>query len=180
MEKSTDTGNNLNIRIQLFKESNPFIYIQNDLDSKRYRISTNYEYLNSKFNLRIQFVRDFNKLEKLGSKRSDIKTNTLIEWLIFKDQQSIYFKDPSSVEVDEMEFKYNSVAVNDTWNIFKIFKYTFGTYEQKNRTSVLIFNKKFGDDSSYSLFFSSEKFVNLDEFLLEVSSCKKESHEISS
>lgn len=150
-------GNNLNIRIQLFKETNPFIYIQNDLDSRRYRISTNYEYLNSKYNLKIQFIRDLNKLDKrIGSQ------NLIMDWLIHKEQQSIYFKDDIQLNVEELEFKFNSDSI---WNIFKVFRYSYGDKEHNNRTSILIFNKKFGNDSGYSLFFASESFLNIEDFL---------------
>jgi hypothetical protein len=157
-------NNNLNIRIQLFHEPNPFIYIQHDLESKRYRVSTNYQYLNTEYNLKIQFLRNFNQYHS-----DELINNPLIEVLKHPGKNtneltySIYFK---FKQYQELEFKNITGTDNDLIsNNLKIFKYIYGTIEESNRTSVIIFNKKFGNDSNYSLLFTSEKFINIIEFL---------------
>lgn len=150
--------NNLNIRIQLFREPNPFIYIQHDLNSKRYRVSTNYKYLNEEYKLKIQFIRNFSAL--------DIKyRNSLIEILShpgkdFKDY-SVFFK---CTDFEELEFKNENTYGSSS---LKLFKFIVGSKNSNNRTSIIIFNKRYLTESSYSLFFSSEKFNNLDEFLID-------------
>jgi hypothetical protein len=157
-------NNNLNIRVQLFHEPNPFIYIQHDLDSKRYRVSTNYQYLNTEYNLKIQFIRNFGQYDL-----ETLINNPLIEILKHPSKSqneltySVYFK---TKQYQELEFK-NSIT-NETNNIsnnLKIFKYIYGSVNNNNRTSVIIFNKKFGNDSNYSMLFVSEQFANVIDFL---------------
>jgi hypothetical protein len=146
--------NNLNIRIQLFREPNPFIYIQHDLGSKRYRVSTNYKYLNEEYKLKIQFIRNFSAL--------DIKyKNSLIEILSHSGQNfSVFFK---CTNFEEIEFKHDTETGSSS---LKLFKFIDGNKSNDDRTSIIIFNKRFCSESSYSLFFASEKFNNLDEFLI--------------
>ncbi len=153
--ESSQSDNNLNIRIQLFREPNPFIYIQHDLSSKRYRVSTNYKYLNEEYKLKIQFIRNFSAL--------DIKhENSLIEILSHSSLNfSVFFK---CTNFEELEFKHENEYGTSS---LKLFKFIDGSKECNNRTSIIIFNKRYLAETSYSLFFTSEKFNNIDEFLVD-------------
>jgi len=50
--------NQQNIKLKLFNKIDPFLYIQNDLVSKRYRIATNYKFLNNFYELMIDLKRN--------------------------------------------------------------------------------------------------------------------------
>lgn len=182
---------NLNIKIQLFHETDPFIYIQHDLNSKRYRISTNYEFLNNEYNLKIQFIRDFNNIKKIiSNKYNKHHKNNIFDIFDYKDNSSIFFK--NNINIEELEFKFlnhingigNKVGAENTKNInndennknnekiernnFKIYKYISGKKENKNRTCIIIFNKIYNNESNYSLFFVSEEYLNLEDYMYHV------------
>jgi hypothetical protein len=155
-----DSNPNLNIKIQLFKEPNPFIFIQNDLYSKRYRISTNYKYLNEQYGLKIQFLRDFNKIENLPK-------NSLFKVGGGYSMNSIYF---TTREYQDLEFRHEPIA--DTKTGFKVSHYNYGSLKNGDRTVLFIFNKDYEEmgetDTNYSLFFASEKYF-LKDFLQKFS-----------
>jgi len=49
-------------------DNSPYFFIRNSMDSRKYRISISFEYLNKKFGLCINVIRDFSKL-KLSNKK---------------------------------------------------------------------------------------------------------------
>jgi hypothetical protein len=154
---------NLNIKLQLFYEKDPFIFIQNNLNSKRYRISTNFEYLNKQYNLKLQYIRDFDNLHPLYKKLK----NELFEIIKHKDgNSSICFKNQDKFE--ELIFK---IEADNGLNILKIYKYISGNKKLKNRSSLIIFNKigydlnNIESSSNYSLFFASENNTTLEDIL---------------
>lgn len=157
-----DSNPNLNIKIQLFKEPNPFIFIQNDLYSKRYRISTNYKYLNEQYGLKIQFLRDFNKIESLPR-------NSLFKVVrgSANYSDSMYF---TTREYQDLEFKHEPIA--DTKTCFKVSYYNYGSLKNSDRTVLFVFHKVYEEigetDTNYSLFFASEKYF-LKDFLQKFS-----------
>jgi len=60
------------IRINIFRvpiqNTNPYFFIRNHLDTKNYRISISFDYLNKNFGINIGIIRDFSKIN-LSNKR---------------------------------------------------------------------------------------------------------------
>lgn len=70
-KESVDKSNEkiLIYKVDIFDfDNSPYFFIRNSMDSRKYRISISFEYLNKKFGLCINVIRDFSKL-KLSNKK---------------------------------------------------------------------------------------------------------------
>ncbi len=154
MEHKTDAKANyksskdstLTKKICLLHKFSPFIFLKLDYESARYRISTNYEFLNKNFNLKINYIRDLEKVDRLDNSIFEIKDNKIIP-----DQE--YFK---SFRIDVSSTNYCTVH-----------KYLDKTEE--NVSSILIFERVYIEkdekDTNYSILFVSDEFFSFNSYL---------------
>jgi len=134
-------------KISIFDNPLPFFYIKMDKLSNKYRISLNYEYLNIKYNLKINYIRDLDKIDK----------NLLFE---ICNENNVSIEESPAVRYIKDEFK-----ITDD-NYLEISKYEDDYYVG---TVFYIFKRVYKDDVSYSVLFFSDIFFNLNMFLDSVS-----------
>jgi len=132
-------------KVPIFNRSVPYIYIKmNDIDSK-YRVSSNYKYLNEQYNLKINFIRD---LDKISNKNNEF-----------------FILDSSNIK-PVGDFELIKCEINDTnyTNIYKTI-ITEKVYNKTETTTLMIIERVYREDINYSVFFTSTLYYSLDEFI---------------
>ncbi len=134
------------LKIPLNNNDTPHVFVKmNDIDN-RYRISVNYQYLNEKYGLKMKMIRDLNKIEK----------------------ENDYFQITNNV----VKIKYKPIQPTppiQTWQLGRLDN-TIDVQRmliQKGGTltTLLIFKRNYYDDINYSIFFSSNHYNTINEFL---------------
>jgi len=139
-KKNEDSADNKVFKLSLFDSKLPFVFIKIAKYSNNYRISTNYEFLNLNYNLKINYIRDVKKIDKnhlfeISSKNFKIK--------------------------DKLSFLKKLHISND--NYIKIYNYIDKNYN----TSIYIFERVYNNDINVSLLFTSEIFYNINDYLID-------------
>ncbi len=142
MENNINMDCTLTKKIGLLSRTSPFIFLKLDKISDRYRISANYKYLNTTFNLKINYIRDLGKIQN--------SVNGL-----FTIQES-GIQDISDV------FKRFKVKVENN-NYCIVYKHLEEDDDTKN--SILIFERYHNGTINYSVLFVSTEFFNIDQYL---------------
>ncbi len=128
-------------KIKLYTRNLPYIYLKYNINSNRYRISSNYEFLNKNYDLKIQYIRDLNKIDK-----NNILFNIKDKCITLKDDDKF---DKDTFKEDDLNFV----------NVYKYINHNF------KKTIIFIFKRVYKDDINYSIFFSSDVFYSLNEYL---------------
>jgi len=132
---------NLSLKVPVLHRTAPFIFLKMNKYNKNYRLSANYKYLNSKYDLKMNFIRDLDKIHYPDNKFFTIKENV------------IYLKKNNNIQ--EWLLKESE---DNTLYISKII------YDD---TSIMVLKRIFQDDINYSIFFGSLSYYNLNHFLEE-------------
>ena len=137
---------NINFKIPILHRTVPYVYVKMNNFNNRYRLSCNYRYLNEHYGLKINFIRDLTKLEKLENTFFKITDNTI------KLNDLNMLKDLKKV-------------VNQTWelgsdkNTLKIVRLIH------DKCTMIIFHRIFENDENYSIFYASKTIPNINTFL---------------
>lgn len=124
-------------------EHNPHFFIKVDTIDKRYRISASFKYLNQTWDLKINIIRDLNKINynKIITESDDS--------IIFSDealkilpQYNIYFDNISGIDNVYIQRMFD--PINSTV-IFIITR----THKEDQNTTVIFFSKDFWEINSY-------------------------------
>lgn len=138
----------------------PFYIIKMNKANNLYRVSLNYEHLNKLFGLRINFIRNLEKVSNKSNKLFKISGETISINPDFKLSNNLY-----KVEKDEGFIK----NYEDKINCCKIIKYSFiDKYDPNNVTTIFIIKRDYEDNCNFSILFSSINFYNIDDFLATI------------
>ena len=138
----------------------PFYIIKMNKLNNLYRVSLNYEHLNKLYGLRINFIRNLEKVSNKSNKLFKISGQTISINPEFKLTNNLY-----KVEKDEGFVK----NYEDKINCCKIIKYSFiDKYDQNNVTTIFIIKRDYEDNCNFSILFSSVNFYNIDDFLATI------------
>ena len=138
----------------------PFYIIKMNKLNNLYRVSLNYEHLNKLYGLRINFIRNLEKVSNKSNKLFKISGQTISINPEFKLTNNLY-----KVEKDEGFVK----NYEDKINCCKIIKYSFiDKYDQNNVTTIFIIKRDYEDNCNFSILFSSVNFYNIDNFLATI------------
>ncbi len=138
----------------------PFYIIKMNKLNNLYRVSLNYEHLNKLYGLRINFIRNLEKVSNKSNKLFKISGQTISINPEFKLTNNLY-----KVEKDEGFVK----NYEDKINCCKIIKYLFiDKYDQNNVTTIFIIKRDYEDNCNFSILFSSVNFYNIDDFLATI------------
>jgi len=130
-------------KVPISEGSAPFVYMRLALDDKSYRLSGNYKYLNDHYNLKLNFIRD---LEKIYPEN---QTNTLFKI----ENNMILIKDLLNWK------KFEFGESDNTLNVYRLLL---------GEDSIMILHRNYLGDEDYSLFFSSTKLYNINQKLKEL------------
>lgn len=138
----------------------PFYIIKMNKLNNLYRVSLNYEHLNKLYGLRINFIRNLEKVSNKSNKLFKISGQIISINPEFKLTNNLY-----KVEKDEGFVK----NYEDKINCCKIIKYSFiDKYDQNNVTTIFIIKRDYEDNCNFSILFSSVNFYNIDDFLATI------------
>ena len=138
----------------------PFYIIKMNKLNNLYRVSLNYEHLNKLYGLRINFIRNLEKVSNKSNKLFKISGQIININPEFKLTNNLY-----KVEKDEGFVK----NYEDKINCCKIIKYSFiDKYDQNNVTTIFIIKRDYEDNCNFSILFSSVNFYNIDDFLATI------------
>lgn len=138
----------------------PFYIIKMNKLNNLYRVSLNYEHLNKLYGLRINFIRNLEKVSNKSNKLFKISGQIININPEFKLTNNLY-----KVEKDEGFVK----NYEDKINCCKIIKYSFiDKYDQNNVTTIFIIKRDYEDNCNFSILFSSANFYNIDDFLATI------------
>jgi len=132
-------------KIKLFDTPLPFVYVKISSISNRYRISANYEFLNTKYNLKINYIRKLSKIDQ--------------NELFYVDNNLINFMDDSIelFETFDLSDKVNT-------NYIEVYKYIDPVHKN---TIIYFFKRVFNNDVSSSVLFVSDIFFNLNLYFTQ-------------
>jgi hypothetical protein len=116
--------------------STPHYFVKWSTDDKHYRVSTSFKFLNKKYNLKINIVRNFSHLGVLN-----------IEFLynLFEEQRLTLRK-----------INYDNKDHNLGFYHF---------IDPENKGEIFLFERRFGEDFNRTLVFFSLQFWNVNEYL---------------
>lgn len=132
---------NISLKIPIQNRSAPYIFCRISDSTHNYRISCNYEYLNTTYNLKINFYRNLKEINKnkfITIYQNDIKLNDFDKWQHW------------TLEVDKDNYIYISRLVVN---------------ESASCNSIVVFRRFFHMDYNCSVFFSSDKYHNINQFI---------------
>jgi hypothetical protein len=131
------------IKVPIMHRSVPYVYLKMSNDCNRYRLSANYKYLNENYNLKMNFIRDLEKIYNNNNKFFNIVDNKII----IKDRVQAA--------------KYQTWEVGDDFNKLNITRIIF------EATTILILHRDYKGDINHSLFYASTDDIDLNIFLGE-------------
>lgn len=138
----------------------PFYIIKMNKSNNLYRVSLNYEHINKLYGLRINFIRNLEKVSNRSNKLFKISNDKISINPDFKLLNNLY-----KIEKDETFIKNFEDKINNC----KIIKYIFiDKYNSNNVSSIFILKREYKADCNYSILFSSTSFYSIDDFLLTV------------
>ncbi len=145
------------IQIPIMYRSVPYVYIKiNDVDNK-YRLSANYKYLNEHYNLRMNMIRDFNKIdikETINPITKESTNQKETPWFVIYNNSTIV------VRCEQEWQNWEMGSGNNTLNVKRII-----IPQGDSISTIMIFYRRYFDEYNCSLFFSSNKFYNINELL---------------
>jgi len=128
------------LKIPITYRSAPYVYIKINNNSKRYRLSCNYKYLNEHYGLKMKFIRDLDNIYYPINKYFNIVDN---EILINNDLDSLY--QTWDLGSDENTLKITRILNDDV--VF------------------LILHRVYDGEYDYSIFYGSKKYNTINELL---------------
>lgn len=133
------------IKLPILHRSTPYVYVKMDLSSKSYRLSANYKYLNEQYNLKINFIRDFNKIDCVNNKYFSVDTT---------DDISVLLKNSTEWQTWNMGDSVKGLLIS-----------RLIVTEGSDTNTIIVLKRFYDDDINYSLFFASTKYYTIDQFL---------------
>lgn len=132
---------NNSIQIPLTTYNSPYIFVKiNDIDD-RYRISVNYKYLNENYNLKLKMIRNFDQIKNTCNQYFKIVDNQIY---FESDKQWVLGTEKNSVIIDRRIITENN-----------------------HKSTIIFFKRIYNDTVNQSLFFSSDYYNTINEFLKE-------------
>ena len=161
--KILNISDQLIIKVPLMLQSDkdePFYIIKMNKSNNLYRVSLNYEHINKLYGLRINFIRNLEKVSNRSNKLFKISNDKISINPDFKLLNNLY-----KIEKDEAFIK----NFEDKINCCKIIKYSFiDKYDSNGVTTIFIIKRDYENDCNFSILFSSVKFYNIDDFLATI------------
>lgn len=143
-----ENNDSLSLKIPILHRTVPYIYIKTSITCNSYRLSGNYKYLNEHYNLKINFIRDLDKIN------NDNKNN---KYFILDNNNNINIKDGDKWQ----KWKIGSDTNNELHISRLIVDSALGA------STIIILQRKYFEDINYSIFFSSTNYFNINSFLQE-------------
>ena len=148
------------IKVPLMVKQEPFYIIKMNKANNLYRVSLNYEHLNKLFGLKINFIRNLNKISNKANKVFKITKDEIVLNSDYDFKSNLYKVEKFETLVKNFEGNINNC---------KIIKYVFvDKYDSNNVSSIFILKREYKTDCNYSILFSSTSFYNIDDFLLTI------------
>lgn len=161
--KILNISDQLIIKVPLMLQSDkdePFYIIKMNKANNLYRVSLNYEHINKLYGLRINFIRNLDKISNRSNKLFKISNDKISINPDFKLLNNLYKIEKFETFIKNFEDKINNC---------KIIKYIFiDKYNSNNVSSIFILKREYKADCNYSILFSSTSFYSIDDFLLTV------------
>lgn len=138
----------ISIKIPILHRTIPYIYIKASTVCNSYRLSGNYKYLNEHYNLKINFIRDLTKISEWNWNNSYFNINNDV---------SIGIKTKHDWQTWNLSHDtHNSLSINRL--IIK---------SDKGDSTIIILNRDYRGETNSSVFFSSNCYYNINQFLEE-------------
>ena len=132
----------ITLKVPVLYRSVPYVYIKMNNIDNRYRLSGNYKYLNEHYGLKINMIRDFDKIEHSSNKYFSIVDNSID---LFKKSDWQNWK----MGEGDNTLLVQRMIIN---------------HEKENHT-IIILTRNFKGDINSSIFFCSPSYYNINHFL---------------
>ena len=132
---------NISLKIPIQNRSTPYIFCRISDSTHNYRVSCNYEYLNTTYNLKINFYRNL-----------DISKNKFFTLTKDKDIELTNYND----------WQHWSLT-HDSSNYIDISRLVI--VEKDSCNSIIVFKRIFEEEYNCSVFFCSDKYFNIQQFI---------------
>ncbi len=131
------------LKIPILHRTVPYIYVRMEHLTNRYRVSANYQYLNSNYGLKLSLIRDLEKIFNQDNKYFKIKDSQIL-----KETTTDNWQD------------WNMIHEGNSLLISRLL-----VQRKDSLTSLIVLNRNFEDDKDSSIFFASDKYFTIDQFL---------------
>ncbi len=130
-------------KVPISHRTSPYVYMRLSSIDHAYRLSGNYKYLNEHYNLKLNFIRD---LDKVYDKNKD---------------NELFIIEDNHIKIKEIN-KWQTYSFGTVDNALLVYRILLGT------DTIMVLHRKYKGEDDFSLFFSSTTLYNINQRLEEI------------